>query len=121
MDLNLNFLKIEIIWLLLSFLYFFYYIFSEILAYYKKVREVFWKRKQAKQENQPIVTKVKTDDENEHLENYDKSWLSYEDKLKIADLLKKARVNITMKDYELAKLLIVEGLSIDKFNKDLNF
>lgn len=46
--------------------------------------------------------------------------LSEEHKNRLIDIIKKVRVNSSKSYYEAAKSLIVEGLAIDKFNKELN-
>ncbi len=119
MYLNLDFLRVEIIILLVSLIYALYYFIGNIFSGFIKLKSIVGRKRVDSVEEIPKELKIKTD-ENEHAENYTKDSLSYEDKIIIADLLKKARVFIGSGDYERAKNYIVEWLSIDKFNTDLN-
>ena len=46
--------------------------------------------------------------------------MTTEEKIQISELLKRVKINSTKWYFDQAKALIVEWLSIDKFNKDLN-
>lgn len=46
--------------------------------------------------------------------------MSEDEKIRLSDLLKKIRLNISLWEYDIAKNLIVEWLTIDKFHIDIN-
>ena len=119
MYLNITFLRIEVVLFFISFFYTFYYFIGNIFFSVSKIKNIIWIKNKNLEKNWAKELKIKTD-ENDHVENYEKDNLSYEEKLNIADLLKKSRVFIGSKDFEKAKNFLVEWLSIDKFNKNLN-
>ncbi|MDP5039004.1 MAG: hypothetical protein NWP80_00995 [Candidatus Gracilibacteria bacterium] len=110
-------LKIELFFLIICLGYIIYYLGNNILYIIKSLFFVFINKEDKKNKN-PTIVKVEKDSVINLDENT--SEISYEEKEKLVDILKKVKLNISKKEYDLAQNYIVEGLSIDKFNKDLN-
>lgn len=120
MDYNLLLLKFEIFFFSTFLLYIFYFLLWKLYSLLLRLRVIIGIKK-TKEEK--IITKVDiTEDKNLHADNYFalKAQITDDDKNKISELLKKIKVNISKREYDLAKNLIVEGLTIDKFNIELN-
>ena len=114
---NLLFIKIEIAIFLLSLIYIFYFIWSKIFTLYFKVKnivkpETINKRKTALNKVNLRSKNIKKDILNVNL--------SEKNKQKVSDLLQKVKSNTTKWYFNTSKNLIVEWLSIDKYNKGLN-
>lgn len=113
------FIKFEIVILLLSFAYIVYYSFQKLCRAYFKVKNVV-----APTEISTVKTALNKVDLNTKEKNYkapeNKKVLTADDRHQIAELIKRVKVNSTKWYFDTAKSLIIEGLSIDKFNKDLN-
>lgn len=125
-------LKIEIVVFLLSGSYILYYAWDKITSFYVKIQTLlnpnFLKKKKSTDddiiEEKPEIKKtLKVDKETSDitLEEYKKTKkLTEEEKNRLNEIVKKVKVH-TQKSYlDSAKSLIIEGLAIDKFNKDLN-
>ena len=72
-------------------------------------------------QEQKISVKVEKSDDSsvkEHSKN--KKKLTGSDKLKLQELLKRVQIHEAKKEYDTAKNLIIEWLTIDKFHTDLN-
>jgi len=115
---NLLFIKSEIIIFLLSLIYIFYYIWSKVFNIYFKVKnivkpEVLTKRKTALNKvnisNKWIRKKIKSN-----------TVISQSNKQKVTEIIWKVKTNSTKWYFDTAKNFIVEWLSIDKYNKELN-
>lgn len=114
------FIKIEIIIFFLSFWYILYYLFLKLHKAYFKVKKVV-----KKEEISAVKTALNKVDLNTKEKNYkqaveNKKMLSVEDREHISELMKRVKINSTKWYFDAAKSLIIEWLSIDKFNKDLN-
>ncbi|MFA5917218.1 MAG: CDC27 family protein [Candidatus Gracilibacteria bacterium] len=119
---NLILLRIELLLFISSLSYSIYYGFSYIYNIFNKIKNIV---------SSPIN---KSEVKNVHVININKEThktnlqknslnsinLSEEEKLKIVEILKRIKVNIEKGYYDKAKILIIEGLTIDKYNKDLN-
>lgn len=117
---NILLLKIELIFFLLLLTYIFYYLFNHISWIIISIKELISIKKN-KKDITPTIVEVEKEsyvNEEEFLEQT--SEITQDEKYKISDLLRKIRINISKKEYDLAQNLIVEWLAIDKFNIDLN-
>lgn len=117
---NNIFLKIEILIFFLSLFYIIYFIFSKFVKAYFKVKKVI-----KKEEISQVKTALNKVDLNLKEKNYKKTSeekvvLSREEKEQISEIIKRVKINSTKWYFDAAKTLIIEGLSIDKFNKELN-
>lgn len=117
---NLVLFQIEVIIFFVSILYILYFLWWKIFWIFVSVRKILWL---GKGRSDKPVTKVQiSEDRNLHATSYvaQKYQISVEDKNKVSELLKKIKINISKWEYDLAKNLIVEWLTIDKFNIELN-
>lgn len=120
MDYSLVLFKVEVIFFLIFLWYIFYFISWKFLNIVIRLKNILWIRKR---EEDKVITKVQlTQDKNLHANNYivTKAEITDEEKNKIIELLKRIKINISKAEYDLAKNLIVEWLTIDKFNIELN-
>lgn len=120
MDYSVLLLKFELIFLGVFLLYILYFLSWKILTIFIRLKNIIWIRKR---DDEKVITKVQiTEDKNLHADTYfaAKAQITDEDKSKINELLKKIKINISKGEYDLAKNLIVEWLTIDKFNIELN-
>ncbi len=117
---NLIFIKIEIYILILSFLYILYYSSAKIFAVYFRIRKII---KPEKIENtKSALNKVSLNTVNRELvhKKTDDLKISHENKEKVLDIVRRVKINSNKWYYDFSKNLIVEWLSIDKYNRDLN-
>ena len=116
---NLIFLKIEIIILLLSFFYVLCYLWEKLYKAFFKVKKVI-----KKDEISTVKTALNKVDLNTKEKSYKKDAsekkLSDIEKTKLVEIVRRVKTNSLKWYFDTAKWLIIEGLSIDKFNKDLN-
>lgn len=112
------FVKIEIIIFFLSFTYITYFIWEKAFHAYFHVKKIVEPKK--------VKWRSKKSKKIQISQNSSKSWENQEKKLtetekqKLADIVKRAKINASKWYFETARHIIVEWLSIDKFNKDLN-
>ncbi len=124
MEYNLLILKIELWTIAFLWIYILYYISWPILNFVLLFNKSFFKKK-VKQElaDIPVISleekETITVTKDEVIEV--KDALTDEDKIYIQELLKKIKLNISKGEFDVAKSLIVEWLTIDKFNIDLNW
>lgn len=116
---NLLFIKLEIIVFIFSLLYILYYLWEKVYKLYFKVKNVV---KPEKIENRKTaLNKVSLKDKYSNWDkNKTKDILSDKNKEKIQEIIKKVNTNKSKGYFDVAKNLIVEWLSIDKYNKELN-
>ncbi len=116
---NIIFLKIEIVILFLSFLYILYYLWEKA---YKTFFNV--KKKIKKEKISTVKSALNKVDLNTKEQNYKKTAndkkLSDAEKTKISEIVRRVKTNSLKWYFDTAKWLIIEWLSIDKFNRDLN-
>ena len=116
---NLFLLKVEIFLFFLSLGFVFYYIWEKIYLQYFKIKNLV--KPEKKNIEKRIKTKVKIDNKEG---SYKKAWkkkkLKDKEKKELIGLLKRIKLNSWKGYFDTAKALIVEWLSLDKFNKDLN-
>lgn len=115
---NLLFVRIEILVLISSLLYIIYYLWSKIYNLYFKVKNIV--KPQTIKKRKTALNKVNLSNKNSW-----KKWnlnkiISNKDKAKVNEILQKVKMNSSKWYFDTAKNLIVEWLSIDKYNKDLN-
>lgn len=121
-------LKFEVILLLLSGGYILFYIWNYITRVFLNVKKIVspsttvnTKNWTGEEENKNIIKVTKNEWESLKREELKKEKkLSEDEKNKLLEVIKKVRVNTSKSYYEAAKSLIVEGLAIDKFNRELN-
>ncbi len=115
--------KIEILVFLTSFFYIFYFLIEKLKIVYLGLKNVFYPDKSHLIEK---IEKIKT---NIELNNWNKidnknNWinkkLSNKQIKKLAEITKRVKVNKIKWYLDTAKSLIIEGLAIDKLNKELN-
>lgn len=112
--------KLEILIFFLSFWYILYYTWIKVYNAYFKVKKVVTKDK--------TISEVKKESTKVSINKWNKSdfiketkkHLTEEEKNKISDIIKRVNLNSIKWYFDISKSLIIEGLSIDKSNKDLN-
>ena len=113
------FIKFVIIIFFLSFWYIAYFWFQKIHRAYFKVKKAIHKEDISATKTALNKVDLNTKEKN-YKQNPENKKLTAEEKEHISELLKRVRINSTKWYFDTAKALIVEWLSIDKFNKDLN-
>ena len=115
-------LQIEIAVLLLITLYLIYYVIHFSLKSSRKLRSFFGvsKNKNVDVSKQFRVNVSKSDESSVQEHSKNKQKLNSGEKLKISELMKKIKINIAKREFDIAKNLIIEWLTIDKFNTELN-
>lgn len=129
---NLFFVKFEIFIFFVCFFYIIYYIWERIYFTYFKIKEIVIPKKVELPKIKNIWVENIGDELNLSKKDLKKWWfkdtivlknknkLSEEDKQRIAEIIKKVKNHITKWYYDSARLAIIEGLSLAKFNKELN-
>lgn len=116
---NIILFRVEVLVFFSSLLYIFYYIFDYLYNVYFNIKNIIKPVKKEKTESNFVKLKIEWKEKN-YKKNSNITKLSELDKEKIKEILKKVRWNILKWYVESAKNLVIEWLSIDKFNKDLN-
>lgn len=119
---NLLLLRIELLLFLSSLGYSIYYGYTYFNSLYNKVKNIVSTPKAPKKEKKVQVISMDKENWKSNIQKdvFDEKILSEEDKLKISEIIKRIRINIEKWYLDTAKWLIIEWLTIDKFNKDLN-
>ena len=116
---NLFFIRFEILVLFVSFAYIVYFAACKAHKWYFNVKKVI-----KKEEISKVKSALNKVDLNTKENNYKKSKVTKQltdDQINnLTEILKRAKINSTKWYFDTAKWLIIEWLSIDKFNKDLN-
>lgn len=117
---NLVLFQIEVIVFFISILYILYFFSWKIFDVFLAIKNILGIGKG--RSDKPFTKVQISEDRNLHATNYvtQKYQISIEDKNKVSELLKKIKINISKWEYDLAKNIIVEWLTIDKFNIELN-
>ena len=118
---NTFFLKIEILFFFISLFYILYYFWIKLFSFSFKIKKVL--KTENINANKTALNKINIVNKSEKVETNatnKQNKLSDSDKQKIADIVKRVKLNSTKWYFDTSKNLIVEWLSIDKFNKDLN-
>lgn len=108
-------LKIEVLLLFISFFYIVYYFFDKIISVYKFLKDVF---KPVEVNKRVAIVWNETYEDSDI--SFSKKDLSPVDKEKIKSILSQIRLNKARGEYDLAKNFVIEGLLIDKFDKNIN-
>ncbi len=128
-----TFVKYEIIFLGINLMYILFHILHSLFLWYLKIRNFFWKKKSAESiieeqearekekqisvmENETYNTDIWEKDDSGSTENK----LSTDDKQYLVELIKNIKTRIARGEFHEARARIIEGLAIEKFNKDLN-
>lgn len=115
---NSLFIKVEILILILSFFYILYYLWAKFFVIYFKVKKVI---KPEKIENRKsALNKVNLNINKNRSKKHSESKISEINKVKVLDIIKRAKINSSKWYYDFSKNLIVEWLSLDKYNRELN-
>ncbi len=115
------FLKFEVIIFFITLSYCVYYIFHRIYIVYFDVKKIVAKPKLSEKEKvADILVNREKIQQHYKKDKSSKSELTDATKKKIIDIVKKVRINSAKWYFDASKNLIVEWLSLDKFNKDLN-
>lgn len=118
---NIILLKIEIIIFVLSFWYFVYYIVDKFIYMYFNIKRIVKPDKKLLQEKADKISELLKNREEKIIEKHElKQKLNEKESKKIAEILKRVDINFSKWYIDTAKSLIIEGLAIDKYNKDLN-
>ena len=132
---NIFLLKIEVFVFIVSLLYILYYIGEKTFLTYFKLKKIVVPKKtkdykkirknnilndEKKDNIDDIKWKKHNKKHNKKSKNKIKCLLTEDDKIKILEILKKVKINSLKWYFEKSKLLIIEWLTIDKYNKDLN-
>ncbi len=112
--------KLEIIIFLLSFWYIIYFLWEKFYYAYFKVRKVIKKEKKWKKiKKESTKVSINKRKKGNFLKENRKN-LTEEEKSQISDIIKRVNINSTKGYFDVSKALIIEWLSIDKSNKNLN-
>ncbi len=115
---NLLFIKIEIFILILSLFYSLYYIWTKAFKLYFNVKKVI--KPENIENRKSALNKVNLKQAKEKPKSKKNSKISLDDKDKLEKIVKQVESNIAKWYEDLAKSRIVEWLSIDKYNRELN-
>ncbi len=111
------FVKIEIIIFFLSFIYAIFFVLEKIYRAYFHVKKIVEPKKSKPRKKKSKKLKISKQDTQQEVQVVK---ISDQDKQKLIDIVKRAKINASKWYFETARHIIVEWLSIDKFNKDLN-
>lgn len=111
------FVKIEIIIFFLSFLYVIYFFWEKLYNAYFHVKKIVEPKKSIPRKKKSKKLKISQENNKQSIEAVK---LSDQDKQKLIDIVKRVKINASKGYFDTARHIIVEWLSIDKFNKDLN-
>ncbi len=116
---NTFFLRIEILLFIISLLYVIYYLYEKITIIWKNIKNII---SPDKKNIESRIDKINILNKNKNikLKTNKISKITAKDSKKIAEILKRVRINKVKWYYDTAKSLIIEGLAIDKINKSLN-
>lgn len=117
---NLLFIKIEIFILILSFLYILYYLGSKLFILYFKFKKVINPVKIKNKKTALNKIKLNSNKSDSISKNKKIKKISSNDKEKIIDIIKRVKMNSAKWYFDFSKNLIVEWLTLDKYNKELN-
>jgi len=118
---NIVLLKLEIATFLLSFLYFSLYLLEKLSIIYNNIKNIIKPDKKLliEKKNQ-LIELIKQKDDKIKNKIISKDKINSLQSQKISEILKKSRLNILKWDLDNARILLIEWLTIDKYNKDLN-
>jgi len=118
---NTFFLRIEIIVFILSLWYITYYLYEKILTIFKNIKNIISPdKKHIENRIEKIKNIDKTKKEKTKKTEEKTKTITAKDSKKIAEIIKRVKINKSKWYFDTARSLIIEWLSIDKINKDLN-
>lgn len=117
---NLLFIKIEICIAIFAFLYILFYLWEKIYAIFFKVKNIVNPVKIQKRKTALNKIKLNNKENKTNSKKEKKSQLSEENKLNLHEIIKSAESYYLKWYFDLAKNKIVEWLSLDKYNLELN-
>jgi len=112
-------IKLEIITFFLSLSYIIYYILDKVYITYSNLKKVIKPDRKNLEEKAKKIKELNKNKKQEIKKKVQKK-LSPEQAKKIKEIIKRVQINSAKWYYDTAKSLIVEWLTIDKYNKDLN-
>lgn len=114
-------LRLEVIIFILFSLYTIYYISERFVLFLYDLRKTFLLPFNSDKTNSKKVQVIK-DNKSPHIQNYtfNVSELTQEQKDKIQEILRRVKISVSRQDFDIAKNTIIEWLTIDKFNIELN-
>lgn len=101
----------------MSFLYTIFFILEKVYNAYFHVKKIVEPKKSKPRKKKSKKLKISQENKNQPSEVIK---LSAQDKQKLIDIVKRAKINASKWYFDTARHIIVEWLAIDKFNKDLN-
>lgn len=121
---NLFLLRLELLLFISSFSFCIYYVGDFFWNLYYKIKKIVVSPVSKKTKKTAHVISISKDwpkkTTKEWTSEFWEKILSEEDKLKISEIIKRIKVNTEKWYFDSAKVLIIEGLTIDKHNIDLN-
>jgi len=119
-----NFVKYEIAFLGINLVYIAFHMLHGLFHSYLDLRTFLSKKKPIEQTKEATASKEEIAQENagaeKNKEEREKIALSGDEKQYLSELIKTIRTRIARGEFSEARARIIEGLSIEKFNKDLN-
>jgi len=118
---NTFFLRIEILIFIISLWYVIYYLYEKIAIIINNIKNIIYPDKtHIKNRIEKIKNIDKSKNEEKKEEKNITKNITAKDSKKIAEILKRVRINKSKWYLDTAKSLVIEWLAIDKINKDLN-
>lgn len=125
---NSFFLRIEILIFILSLSYIIYYLYEKIVIIFNNIKNIIRPDKKLLQDKIEKIKKIEEEKVKMEIESKitkkkksnENDWITAKESKKIAEIIKRVKLNKTKWYFDVAKSLIIEWLSIDKINKDLN-
>lgn len=118
---NIILLKIEIATFLISISYFCLYLLEKVFIIYKNIRNIIKPDKKLLKDKENKIKEIIMWKEKIIEPKQIRKKITPDQAQKISEILKKARLNITKWYIDDARTQIIEWLTIDNYNKDLNF
>ena len=118
---NLFLIRTEIIVFFLSFFYIIYYLYDKILITIQNLKNIIAPDKSHIVEKIEKLKEIEKNEKKQEKKEIKKAKkLNPKETKKISEILKRVKLNKAKWYLDKAKTLIIEGLAIDKLNKDLN-
>ena len=129
---NTFFIRIEILIFILSLSYIWYYLYEKIVVIFNNIKNIIKPDKRVLQDKIKKMRKIEEEKVKMELEKKTKTrskikdkdnendWITAKESKRISEIIKRVKLNKRKWNFNVAKSLIIEWLSIDKINKDLN-
>lgn len=120
---NILFFKIEIFTFLISLAYIWYYILEKFFIIYINIKNIVRPNKKILNEKAKKIKKIIKNKESIKTKKQvkNKNRITPDQAQEIAEILKRVKLNISKWFIDNARTQIIEWLTIDKYNKELNF